>query len=75
LFGKIHRGQQLEAFIYRPLILLFNSRKPLLERVMKGSGPERVKQGWQGGEVWSRGGGESTARKAQALARPLKAIE
>jgi len=32
--------------------------------VMKGSVPESVKQGWQGGELGSRGGGESTARKA-----------
>jgi hypothetical protein len=37
--------------------------------------PESVKQGWQGGEVGGRGGGESMARKAQAPARPLKAIE
>ena len=41
----------------------------------QGKVPESVKQGWQGGEVGSRGGGESTARKAQAPARPLKAIE
>ena len=36
---------------------------------------ESVKQGWQGGEVGGRGGGASMARKAQALGRPLKAIE
>ena len=37
--------------------------------------PESVKQGWQGGELGAGGGGESTARKAQAPARLLKAIE
>src|ERR1017187_349764 len=43
-------------------------------RTVKGSVPESVKQGWQGGELGSRGGGESAARKAQAPARPLKEI-